>query len=259
MARSSLAAVGQWIQFQFCCTSSRTDLLHVKETTTRNERDYGPSCRGEHALYRLYKTLDDKWIMFSPSLLPVTWEHFDHGIMDNLSSCLLKLRGEGLSVTSEFPEMPYDKALEKSLESIFNTYTCEYLLMHFKDYEIPAVRLASMKDIAMENVVQYPDVPGGSFQFIMEGVNEPSSDGTSILYATDHIPISNESSGFVYQTAMVPIRTRSKTGIRSLPPAQKYGASTRSILKGLGYTVKEIDNLIRGGNVSDGWCDQYFP
>ena len=155
------------------------------------------------------------------------------------------------------PSETYEKVLEISLENIFSTHLCEDLITHFKDYAIPAVRLASMKALSLENVVKSPDVSGGSFQFIMEGINEPSPDGSSILYATNQ-PC-NASGGYIYQTAMVPIRTRSKTGMRFLHASQKYGASTRSILKDLGYTDEEVNNLIKRGRASDGWCDHYFP
>lgn len=45
----------------------------------------------------------------------------------------------------------------------------------------------------------------------------------------------------------------------SFPPAEKYGASTRHVLKQLGYSDEEIDGLIRARCVATSWSTQYLP
>jgi crotonobetainyl-CoA:carnitine CoA-transferase CaiB-like acyl-CoA transferase len=47
--------------------------------------------------------------------------------------------------------------------------------------------------------------------------------------------------------------------ILSFPPAEKYGASTRGVLRELGYGDDEIDSLIRTKCVSTSWSTQYLP
>lgn len=50
-ARSSLASLGQLIQFPFVCSNP--------EDTLRS----GPLCKGEHDLFSMYETKDEKWVM----------------------------------------------------------------------------------------------------------------------------------------------------------------------------------------------------
>lgn len=47
--------------------------------------------------------------------------------------------------------------------------------------------------------------------------------------------------------------------IESFPPAEKYGASTRVVLAGLGYDDAAIDALMRSKSVSAGWSAEYLP
>lgn len=47
--------------------------------------------------------------------------------------------------------------------------------------------------------------------------------------------------------------------IYALEPAEKFGASTRSILQDLGYAEAEIDRMIQGGQVSESWSREYLP
>ncbi|WP_038937040.1 CoA transferase [Bradyrhizobium japonicum] len=47
--------------------------------------------------------------------------------------------------------------------------------------------------------------------------------------------------------------------VYALPPAQKYGASTRKILRCLEYTDADIDALLAAGDVSESWGREYLP
>jgi crotonobetainyl-CoA:carnitine CoA-transferase CaiB-like acyl-CoA transferase len=48
-------------------------------------------------------------------------------------------------------------------------------------------------------------------------------------------------------------------GVRALPPAEKYGASTRPVLIELGYSEAEIAALIEDGAISESWSGEYLP
>jgi crotonobetainyl-CoA:carnitine CoA-transferase CaiB-like acyl-CoA transferase len=51
----------------------------------------------------------------------------------------------------------------------------------------------------------------------------------------------------------------SRSRVNALPPAEKYGASTRSVLKDLGLVEAEIEALIEKGVVSESWSREYLP
>lgn len=47
--------------------------------------------------------------------------------------------------------------------------------------------------------------------------------------------------------------------VKSLAPAEKYGASTRAVLRSLNYAEAEIDRLSAAGTVSESWSEEYLP
>ncbi|AOE86073.1 CoA transferase [Pseudomonas sp. TCU-HL1] len=47
--------------------------------------------------------------------------------------------------------------------------------------------------------------------------------------------------------------------IRALPPAEKFGASTRKVLQQLGYSAEQIRTLLDIGAISESWSDEYLP
>lgn len=61
-------------------------------------------------------------------------------------------------------------------------------------------------------------------------------------------------------TQLDPFAIRPAVGkVTAVAPAEKYGASTRSVLKDLNYTDAEIDRLIASGTISETWSSQYLP
>ncbi|MEM7284113.1 MAG: CoA transferase, partial [Pseudomonadota bacterium] len=61
-------------------------------------------------------------------------------------------------------------------------------------------------------------------------------------------------------TQLDPYAIRPRRGkIYALTAAEKYGASTRSVLRDLNYTDAEIDAMIDAGSVSESWSDEYLP
>ncbi|MDA3921000.1 MAG: CoA transferase [Salinisphaera sp.] len=47
--------------------------------------------------------------------------------------------------------------------------------------------------------------------------------------------------------------------IYPMTPAEKYGASTRSVLQEIGYSEEEVDRLIEAGIASESWSREYLP
>lgn len=47
--------------------------------------------------------------------------------------------------------------------------------------------------------------------------------------------------------------------VLALPSAEKYGASTRVVLGGLGYDAATIERLIQNGTISESWSREYLP
>lgn len=61
-------------------------------------------------------------------------------------------------------------------------------------------------------------------------------------------------------TQLDPYAIRPARGkIYPLAPAEKYGASTRGVLKAIGYSESEIDAMISSGAISEGWSSEYLP
>lgn len=48
-------------------------------------------------------------------------------------------------------------------------------------------------------------------------------------------------------------------GIKSYPPAEQYGASTRDVLKKMQFDDGEIDDMFNNNVVADQWCEFYLP
>ena len=61
-------------------------------------------------------------------------------------------------------------------------------------------------------------------------------------------------------TQLDPYAVRPARGkVYALAPAEKYGASTRSVMKELGYDEAEIDVLLQDGTISESWSREYLP
>jgi crotonobetainyl-CoA:carnitine CoA-transferase CaiB-like acyl-CoA transferase len=61
-------------------------------------------------------------------------------------------------------------------------------------------------------------------------------------------------------TQLDPFAVRPRRGkIYALEPAEKYGTSTRAVLKELGHNDDEIEALVQAGVVSDSWSADYIP
>ncbi len=55
--------------------------------------------------------------------------------------------------------------------------------------------------------------------------------------------------------AVRPVRGK----VFALPPTEKFGASTRRILAGLGYSEAAIERMLASGQLSESWSGEYLP
>ncbi len=61
-------------------------------------------------------------------------------------------------------------------------------------------------------------------------------------------------------TQLDPFAIRPAVGkVKAVAPAEKYGASTRAVLRSLNCTDAEIDRLIASGTISETWSAEYLP
>ena len=61
-------------------------------------------------------------------------------------------------------------------------------------------------------------------------------------------------------TQLDPFAVRPTRGaVNMMDPAEKYGASTRSVLLDLGYNETDIDVMLQNGSISETWSKEYLP
>jgi len=61
-------------------------------------------------------------------------------------------------------------------------------------------------------------------------------------------------------TQLDPYGVRSVRGkICAVEPSEKFGTSTRTILKELGYADQAIEAMIKSGGVNTSWSEEYLP
>ncbi|MCL7409939.1 CoA transferase [Marivivens donghaensis] len=61
-------------------------------------------------------------------------------------------------------------------------------------------------------------------------------------------------------TQLDPFAVRpTRSAVNMMDPAEKYGASTRSVLLELGYNETDIDVMLQNGSISETWSKEYLP
>jgi crotonobetainyl-CoA:carnitine CoA-transferase CaiB-like acyl-CoA transferase len=61
-------------------------------------------------------------------------------------------------------------------------------------------------------------------------------------------------------TQLDPFAVRpTRSAVNMMDPAEKYGASTRSVLIDLGYSDTDIDVMLQNGSISETWSKEYLP
>jgi crotonobetainyl-CoA:carnitine CoA-transferase CaiB-like acyl-CoA transferase len=119
------------------------------------------------------------------------------------------------------------------LEDRFREAARQHWLMHLREMGIGAVAI-------------------GSLAAWRDGAGD-----TANSFRFDHHP-DHPSGHKVSQAAASAIRPAEGKLVK-LAPAEKYGASTRTILGRLGYDAAAIGTLLRDGVVSESWSRQYLP
>jgi crotonobetainyl-CoA:carnitine CoA-transferase CaiB-like acyl-CoA transferase len=205
IARSSLAAAGQWIQARF--------MYDFAERPPFDE-PRGRDAKGEGPFYRCYQA-SDGWFFLAvrPNQRVVA------------ASRLL-----GAVEPTAVP------LIESRLEGLFKTQPVRHWQRELRDLDIGIQQLKSLSAIREASLAQ-PGT-GRTVRFIRE---------------TSH-PLGRP----VEHVEPTAIRSR-HAPVLSLPPAAKYGAGSRSVMRELGYSDVEIAALVAERVIADSWSDEYLP
>lgn len=180
----------------------------------------GPETMGSDALNHLYRAADG-WIMLSAS-----------------EADLPRLAGvEGLPRLSATAPADWDTELARA----FATASTADWQRRLQTADVGIAICGSIQTIRAETAR------------LADG--KPGTNGSS--YAFSRFP--DHPSGHQV-TQLDPCAVRLSVGlVRSQQPAEKYGTSTRTVLKSLGYDDTRIDALIARGVVSESWSREYLP
>lgn len=180
----------------------------------------GPSARGYDALHRLYRA-EDRWIVIAAS-------------ERDLPRFLRVVGLERLHELSGIERVEF-------LESIIRTASASTWMERFRTADIGASICDNIDAIRASTTRQADGEPGidrGTYSFSTYA-DHPSGHVVTYLDPYGVRPVD----GKVYARA----------------PAEKYGASTRTVLSALGYDQAEITRLLGGGDVSETWSREYLP
>jgi crotonobetainyl-CoA:carnitine CoA-transferase CaiB-like acyl-CoA transferase len=180
----------------------------------------GPEAMGSDALNHLYKTADH-WIMLAAAEADLPR--------------LARLPG-----LATLPALE-DAARLALLTRSFATAPAADWLALLQGVDVGAALCGSLAAIRAETTRPADGTPGlgrDSYAF-SRFADHPSGHGATLLD---------------------PCAVRPKLGrVLALQSAEKYGASTRAVLLGLGYAPAEIDALAARGIISESWSREYLP
>lgn len=181
----------------------------------------GPDAKGYNALTRLYDTASGLSLLLSA---------FERDLPRFA-------RVRGLESLADVPK----EGRAAFLAKVIGNGSAQEWFARFSAADIAAAICADIEAIRLANSRPADGSPGieqGSYSF-------------SIF--CDH------PSGHVV-TQVDPYAVRLAVGkIRALPSAEKYGASTRQVLRWLQYADAEIDALLTAGDISESWSREYLP
>jgi crotonobetainyl-CoA:carnitine CoA-transferase CaiB-like acyl-CoA transferase len=181
----------------------------------------GIGAKGYHALNRLYETACGRWIMLNAS----------EGDLDRLALI------EGLEGLAYAPK--YERA--DLLAEAFLKASAQTWLSKLIAADVGAAICESISEIR------------GAHSRIADGCSGTDYGSYSFSIFPDH------PSGCTV-THVDPYAVRPSHGaIAVLDAAEKFGASTRNILRSLDYSDDEIQALLAAGAISESWSDEYLP
>ncbi|MGB0957812.1 MAG: CoA transferase, partial [Litorivicinus sp.] len=180
----------------------------------------GPSAQGHHGLKRLYPTL--------------------HGTI------MLAAEERQVAVLAEAMALPDlaladDESRVTMLMGAFMRDTAHAWAEHLQAHDIGAAPCENIDTLRS----QYCQLGGRS--------NGTERGSYSFSRYPDH-PSGRE----VIQLDPYAVRPM-RAPIATMTPSEKYGASTRAVLKSVGYDDDEIDRLVEVGSASERWSEDYFP
>lgn len=144
---------------------------------------------------------------------------------------------EGLEGLAYVPVEDQASFLAKAIREV----SAEEWLSRFNAADIGTAICDSFEAIRSASLRPADDTPGtdrGSYSFSILGAHPSGHAVTQVdLYAI------RPTVGKVY----------------ALPPAEKYGVSTRRVLRSLQYVKAEIDALLAAGVISESWSREYLP
>jgi len=180
----------------------------------------GPSARGYHSLHRLYKA-QDRWMVLAAS--------------EKDMPRLVKIAGlEG------FADIPPEKRTE-ALSAIIASATAEEWMYRFRHADVGASICENIETIRATSTRPADGTPG--------------TDRGSYSFSAYH----DHPSGHKV-THLDPYAVRPTSGrIHARAPAEKYGASTRDVLRELGHSDARIEELVRAKDVNESWSLEYLP
>lgn len=180
----------------------------------------GPAARGYHALHRLYRA-QDCWIVIAAA-------EKDLPRFKNVESL------ERIAALCE-PERV------EVLSAIIATAPAKLWMERFQKAGIGAAICDNIEAIRAATSRPADGTPGtdrGSYSFSVFA-DHPSGHAVTHLDPYAVRPVD----GLIYARS----------------PAEKYGASTREVVKALGLTDAAVDELITGGTISESWSGEYLP
>lgn len=181
----------------------------------------GPGAKGYDALTRLYEAGCGRSLMLSAS-----------------ERDLPRFAGvAGLEGLAEVAKPNWTSFLA----SAFRGASADEWLSKLHAADIGVAICASLQAIRSENSRLADDTPG----------NDQGSYSFSIVH--DHP--SGHAVTQIDQYAVRPAIAK----VRALPPAEKFGKSTREVLRSFRYTDAEIDALLAAGAISESWSREYLP
>jgi crotonobetainyl-CoA:carnitine CoA-transferase CaiB-like acyl-CoA transferase len=181
----------------------------------------GRETKGYDALHRLYKTAGGRFILLAATRA-------------DLPRLALVTGLEGLTEGT-------DAAQQEVLAQAFARATAEIWLARLHAAGIGAAPCSTVAAIRAETTRPADGLPGtrqGSYAFSLHA-NHPS--GRAV-------------------TQLDPYAVRTKRACILAPKAaEQYGASSRTVLRALGYDDPAIDAMVRNGAVSERWSREYLP
>jgi len=180
----------------------------------------GPHARGDGPLYQCYEAADG-WFFLAVDKRAV-----------NRLETIEALRGISRKTVEELFDF---------LADTFKTRTVKHWVHQLCKADVGAAPMASMTGLR-EKYLSHAEMDvharGGTFQFTRYA-DHPSGHTVDLFSSCAIRP--------QYARLVVPT------------PAEKYGKDTRQILVDLGYSNREIRNMIDAGMVSESWSEQYLP